>query len=162
MNDFSEYLNYSDEADKAKQLKIMDKIILSKETEEKIKAVSKKISFVIFAEPYCPDCRAFVPFMEKFAELNPFIHITYLSRKDNLELLASLSEEARIPSMFSYVNDKAYLVYLELPNFVWEKIKDGEDPSELRYNYRTGVYNKEVEKEILNIVLKADKENDLP
>ena len=25
MNDFSEYLNYSDEADKAKQLKIMDK-----------------------------------------------------------------------------------------------------------------------------------------
>ena len=41
MNDFSEYLNYSDEADKAKQLKIMDKIILSKETEEKIKAVSK-------------------------------------------------------------------------------------------------------------------------
>ena len=47
MNDFSEYLNYSDEADKAKQLKIMDKIILSGDTAEKIKNVSKKISFLI-------------------------------------------------------------------------------------------------------------------
>ena len=44
MNDFSEYLNYSDEADKAKQLKIMDKIILSKETEEKVKAVADYIT----------------------------------------------------------------------------------------------------------------------
>ena len=162
MNDFNEYLNYSDETDKAKQLKIMDKIMLSEETEEKIKSISKKIAFLIFAEPYCPDCRAFVPFMEKFAELNPMVHVTYLSRKDNLELLASLSEEARIPSMFSYVQGKGHLVYLELPNFVWERIKNGEDSSELRYNYRTGVYNKELEKELLNIVLKAEKENDLP
>ena len=162
MNDFNEYLNYSDEADKAKQLKIMDKIVLSDETKEKIKTIDKKISFLIFAEPYCPDCRAFVPFMEKFAELNPFIHVAYLSRKDNLELLSSVSKEARIPSMFSYVNGKGHLVYMELPNFVWEKIKNGEDSNELRYNYRTGVYNKEVEKELLDIVLKAEKENDTP
>ena len=158
MNDFSEYLNYSDETDKAKQLKIMDKIVLGEDTKEKIKAITKKIPFLIFAEPYCPDCRAFVPFMEKFAKLNPFISVTYLSRKDNLELLESLSEEARIPSMFSYVDSKAHLVYLELPNFVWEKINNGEDSSELRYNYRTGVYNKEVEKELLDIVLKAAEE----
>ena len=57
-----------------------------------------------------------------------------------------------------YVDNKAHLVYLELPNFVREKINNSEDPSELRYNYRTGVYNKEVEKELLDIVLKAAEE----
>ena len=57
-----------------------------------------------------------------------------------------------------YVDNKAHLVYLELPNFVREKINNGEDSSELRYNYRTGVYNKEVEKELLDIVLKAAEE----
>ena len=162
MNDFNEYLDYSDDLDKEKQLKIMDKIVLDEETKAKIKAVNKKISFLIFAEPYCPDCRAFVPFMEKFSALNPFIHVTYLSRKDNLELLASLSKEARIPSMFAYVDNKAKLVYLELPNFLWTRIKNGEDQSELTYNYRTGVYNKEVEKELLEIVLKSEKENTQP
>jgi thiol-disulfide isomerase/thioredoxin len=162
MNDFNEYLDYSTEEDKAKQLRIMDKILLSEGAKEKIKSIDKKISFMIFAEPYCPDCRAFVPFMEKFAELNPLIHVTYLSRKDNLELLASLSKEARIPSMFAYINGKGRLVYLELPNFVWQRIKDGEDQSELRYNYRTGVYNKELEEELLEIILKTEKENVQP
>ena len=162
MNDFSEYLNYSDETDKEKQLKIMDKIILGEDTKEKIRTINKGLSFVIFAEPYCPDCRAFVPFMEKFAELNPLIQVTYLSRKDNLELLVSLSKEARIPSMFAYVNGKTTLVYMELPNFVWKRIKNGEDESELRYSYRTGVYNKEVEKELLDVVLKAEKETNTP
>ena len=46
MNDFSEYLNYSDETDKAKQLKIMDKIVLGEDTKEKIKAITKKIPFL--------------------------------------------------------------------------------------------------------------------
>ena len=51
MNDFSEYLNYSDETDKAKQLKIMDKIVLGEDTKEKIKAITKKIPFLFFAKP---------------------------------------------------------------------------------------------------------------
>ena len=46
MNDFSEYLNYSDETDKAKQLKIMNKIVLDEDTKEKIKAITKKIPFL--------------------------------------------------------------------------------------------------------------------
>ena len=80
MNNFDDYLNFSEIEDKEKQLKIMSKIKLSDDTVKKIKNISKKIDFLIFAEPYCPDCRAFVPFMEKFSELNPHIRVSYLSR----------------------------------------------------------------------------------
>lgn len=160
MNDFKNYLEYSEQEHKEKQLKIMDKITISEDTADQIKKINKKLEFLIFAEPYCPDCRSFVPFMEKFAEINPNIKVDYLSRTNNMELLSSLSKEARIPSMFYHIKDKYYIAYLELPKFVWDRINKGEDSNELRYNYRTGVYNKELEKELLEIVLKAEKDND--
>ena len=157
MNNFEDYLEFSEKEDKEKQLKIMDKIIISEHTTELLKKINKKVEFLIFAEPYCPDCRAFVPFMEKFSKINPNIHIDYLSRSDNSELLSSLSKEAKIPSMFYHIGDEYYIVYLELPKFVLDQIYNGGDSNELRYNYRTGVYNNELEQELLNIVLEVEK-----
>ena len=157
MNNFDDYLNFSEIDDKEKQLKIMSKIKLSDDTVKKIKNISKKIDFLIFAEPYCPDCRAFVPFMEQFSELNPHIRVSYLSRSKNGELLASVSREAKIPTMFYQIDDKYFIAYLEMPRFILEKINNGGDAGELRYEYRTGVYNKEIEEELLNIILDIDK-----
>ena len=156
MNNFNEYLNFSTEEDKEKQLRIMDKIHLSNETTQKIKNIKKDIKLLVFAEPYCPDCKAFVPFIQKFSELNPHILVTYISRSENEEFLASLSEEMRIPSMFYYINDSLHITYLEVPKFVLERAKNGEDEGELRYNYRTGVYNHELEEELLNIILEIN------
>ena len=158
MNNFDEYLDFSEEEDKEKQLKIMSKIKLSDATAEKIKKINKNIEFLIFAEPYCPDCRAFVPFMEQFTKLNPHIIVSYLSRTKDGELLSSVSPEARIPSMFYRINGKYFIAYLEMPKFIIEKINNGGDPGELKYEYRPGVYNKEIEDELLNIILDIEKQ----
>ena len=44
-----------------------------------------------------------------------------------------------------------------MPRFILEKINNGGDAGELRYEYRTGVYNKELEEELLNIILDIEK-----
>ena len=66
MSTFQDYLKFSDNEEYSqKQLKIIDKITLSEETEKAVKSINKEIKILCLAQVYCPDCRAIVPFMKK-------------------------------------------------------------------------------------------------
>ena len=66
MATFEKYLNSEgDTENKERQLKIINKIILSDESVQKIKNINKEIKILAVAEIYCPDCRAVVCFCDK-------------------------------------------------------------------------------------------------
>ena len=66
MATFEKYLNSEgDTENKERQLKIINKIILSDESVQKIKNINKEIKILAVAEIYCPDCRAVVCVMGK-------------------------------------------------------------------------------------------------
>ena len=84
MATFKDYLKYEDNGEYSeKQLKIMDKITLSNETIKKINSIDKEINILVVAQVYCPDCRAIIPFIEKFSELNNKIKVIYSSRDES-------------------------------------------------------------------------------
>ncbi|RRD39412.1 thiol-disulfide isomerase [Leptotrichia sp. OH3620_COT-345] len=150
MGTFQDYLNFSDKEEYSqKQLKIMDKITFSEETEKAVKSINKEIKILCFAQVYCPDCRAIVPFMKKFSEINNNIKVDYLLKENNEDLLKKLTDTVRIPTLVSEKDGKMTVFLLEFPNFIQKEMKkDPDSYEEIKYNFRTGKYNREIEKEL--------------
>lgn len=69
MATFEDYLKFevTEAEEDKKQLRIIEKISLSKETEKAIKAIDKDITIIAVAQVYCPDCRATIPFLKNSA-----------------------------------------------------------------------------------------------
>ena len=102
MPTFEEYLNSEGNTEnKERQLKIINKILFSDETVQKIKNISREIKILAVAEVYCPDCRAVVSFLEKFSELNDRIKIEYSTREEAHDLLLKATGVTRIPTLFA-------------------------------------------------------------
>lgn len=152
MSTFEQYLVYESEEDYGqKQLKIMDKINISSENEEKIKSISKEINILSVAEVFCPDCRAIVPFLEKFSKINDKIKVKYSKREDVSDLLIQKTGVAKLPTLFYNDGEKLQLMLLELPKIVLDDMeKNKENYDEIKYNFRTGKYNNEIEKELVD------------
>lgn len=155
MSTFQDYLKFSDNEEYSqKQLKIIDKITLSEETEKAVKSINKEIKILCFAQVYCPDCRAIVPFMKKFSELNSNIKVNYLPREGNEELLKKLTETVKIPTLVYEKENNMSVFLLEFPNVVQKAMKENpENYDEIKYNFRTGKYNQEIEKELVNYLI---------
>lgn len=134
MTNFYEYLNY----DVNKQLKILEKIVFTPMQIEEIKSI-KNVSLDVFAEVYCPDCKAIVAILENLAKINNNITIKYISRRDNKELLGSISTEAKIPTVV--FKDKVILS--EIPNFIKNMINE-ENKEEIVHSFRTGKFNEKI------------------
>ena len=60
---------------------------LAPETVEKIKAVDRKLQFVVLTESWCGDAAPSLPVMHKISELNPNITMTVVLRDENPELI---------------------------------------------------------------------------
>ena len=76
MATFEKYLNSEgDTENKERQLKIINKIILSDVSVQKIKNINKEIKILAVAEVYCPDCRAVVYVLDKIYVLDGQIKI---------------------------------------------------------------------------------------
>ena len=136
------------------QLKIIDKIELSAETEKTVKSINKEIKILCFAQVYCPDCRAIVPFIKKFSDLNSNIKIDYLPREGHEDLLKKLTDTVKIPTLVSQKEDKLSVFLLEFPNIVQKEMKENpENYDEIKYNFRIGKYNKEIEKELIDYLI---------
>ena len=155
MSTFQDYLNFSDNGEYSqKQLKIIDKIELSAETEKTVKSINKEIKILCFAQVYCPDCRAIVPFMKKFSDLNSNIKIDYLPREGHEDLLKKLTDTVKIPTLVSQKEDKLSVFLLEFPNIVQKEMKENpENYDDIKYNFRIGKYNKEIEKELIDYLI---------
>ena len=155
MPTFEEYLNSEGNTEnKERQLKIINKIIFSEETVQKIKNISKEIKILAVAEVYCPDCRAVVSFLEKFSELNDKIKIEYSTRGEAHDLLLKATGVTRIPTLFADNGKKSEVFLTEFPKVVQKHMSENpEQFDEIKYNFRTGKYNKEIEEELVSYLV---------
>lgn len=78
MANYAEYLDFDTEEDKLKQQQLYQATELSAQTVAEVKKISRPQHWLLAAAPYCPDCRVFVPFIQKMAELNPVSASTIL------------------------------------------------------------------------------------
>ena len=152
MATFEDYLKFevTEAEEDKKQLRIIEKISLSKETEKAIKAIDKDITIIAVAQVYCPDCRATVPFLKKFSDLNSKIKIDYRSREAAKEFFSDADERIKIPTLISYVDGKYNTFWNEFPVVVKKKMDENpENFEDIKYNFRIGKFNAEIEKELV-------------
>ena len=153
MATFEDYLKFevTEAEEDKKQLRIIEKISLSKETEKAIKAIDKDITIIAVAQVYCPDCRATVPFLKKFSDLNSKIKIDYRSREAAKEFFLDTDERIKIPTLISYVDGKYNTFWNEFPAVVKKKMDENpENFEDIKYNFRIGKFNVEIEKELVD------------
>ena len=153
MGTFEDYLKFevTEAQEDKKQLKIIEKISLSEETEKAIKSIDKDITIVAVAQVYCPDCRAAVPFLKKFSDLNNKIKIDYRSRETAKEFFPDTDEKIKIPTLISYVDGRYNTFWDEFPAVVRKEIdEDPENFDKIKYNFRIGKFNAEIEKELVD------------
>ena len=153
MATFEDYLKFevTEAEEDKKQLRIIEKISLSKETEKVIKAIDKDITISAVAQVYCPDCRATVPFLKKFSDLNSKIKIDYRSREAAKEFFLDTDERIKIPTLISYVDGKYNTFWNEFPAVVKKKMDENpENFEDIKYNFRIGKFNAEIEKELVD------------
>ena len=153
MATFEDYLKFevTEAQEDKKQLRIIEKISLSKETEKAIKAIDKDITIIAVAQVYCPDCRATVPFLKKFSDLNSKIKIDYRSREIAKEFFPNTDEKIKIPTLISYVDGKYNTFWNEFPVVVKKKMDENpENFEDIKYNFRIGKFNVEIEKELVD------------
>lgn len=166
MSTWENYLNFDNNNGeyKEKQLKIIDKIQLSDDTIKKIKSINKKIEIFVAAQISCPDCRATVPFLKKFSDLNSNIEITYANREDATLVLKEFSDvektfnqetkKAKLPTVTYKNGDKFHLIFAEFPSCVKQKMQENPDDYEnIKYNFRVGKFNDQIEDELTNVFL---------
>lgn len=158
--DYNSYLDSDLLEYKEKQEKIFDKISLNQKNIKKIKGINKIVNLVIFAEIYCPDCRALIPFVEKIRNLNSHINISIFPRKGNEEYLIRHTGVAKIPTVLMEdlkKGDEIFVpIFEEFPLEFKKKLEgiDSEEEKEqLIYNYRTGKNNEEIEEFLINKIL---------
>ena len=153
MATFEDYLKFevTEAEEDKKQLRIIEKISLSNETEKAIKAIDKDITIIAVAQVYCPDCRATVPFLKKFSDLNSKIKIDYRSREAAKEFFSDTDERIKIPTLISYVDGKYKTFWNEFPAVVKKKMDENpENFEDIKYNFRIGKFNVEIEKELVD------------
>lgn len=153
MATFEDYLKFevTEAEEDKKQLRIIEKISLSKETEKAIKAIDKDITIIAVAQVYCPDCRATVPFLKKFSDLNSKIKIDYRSREAAKEFFPDTDERIKIPTLISYVDGRYNTFWNEFPAMVKKKMDENpENFEDIKYNFRIGKFNAEIEKELVD------------
>jgi hypothetical protein len=150
LTNFEKYLEFNSKEDKEKQENLLNNINISAEDTKKIKGISKEKNLLIFAEPFCPDCRILVAIVERIRSLNSLcINVEYLSRKDNFGKLNMLSENNKIPCVFLIDGIKVTKILEEYPNTF-------ENSDENILAYRKGQYNQLIINTILNILTKEN------
>ena len=110
---------------------------------------------VLFAEIYCPDCRVFVPFIEKIRKENKNIEIE-IKKRSGMEKEAEKDYGVtRIPTLLRQSTSGYIKIYEEFPEVLREKMKKtgAGNTIQLIQEYRIGRYNKEIEKQIVERII---------
>ncbi len=147
MTNYEEYLKFNEEKHAKLQNELLKEININADYTDKIKSINTKKHLLIFAEPFCPDCRILVSIVERIRKLNQVsIDVEYLSRKDNIFKLNMMSKEGKIPCVFLVDGLKVTKILEEYPN-------DFNATDELREDYRQGKYNDLIISTIVNALL---------
>lgn len=158
--DYNSYLESDLIEYKEKQEKIYEKINFSESSIKKIHQIDTTINLVIFAELYCPDCRALIPFVEKLRLLNSKINISIFPRKGNEVYLSKHSLNASIPTILMEDlkdgKENFITIFDEFPPLIKEEFSklNEEDKEKAIYDYRTGKRNLEIENYLVDILTK--------
>ena len=150
MSNYENYINFNDGEGKFEQEEMLKNIVIDLELSNEIKSISSEKNLLIFAEPFCPDCRILVAFVERVRKLNPNnITVEYLSREGNRAKLNMLSENSRIPSVFLMDGIKITKILEEYP----DELKDMD--IETKILYRQGKMLDELKKAFLKVLKKG-------
>lgn len=158
--DYQGYLNSDLLEYKEKQEKIFEKIQLSNNSITMIKNIKVTVNLVVFAEVYCPDCRAIIPYIEKIRQLNSKINVSIFPRTGNETYLVAHSAQAKIPTVLMEDlrrgEDNFVPVYEEFPEFIKEElknIKNDEEKNDLINTFRKGLRNEKLEEYLVEKIL---------
>ena len=163
---YAEYLDFDTEEDKLKQQQLYQATELSAQTAAAVKKISRPQNWLLAAAPYCPDCRVFVPFIQKMAELNPNIRVNYIARNDfddsgrfdNPRQQEIVRANQKIPALFLMGHEEAGPVFNEFPQVVLNQIAANETRrTELRDAYRAGEFNADIEAQIVAALAWAEQ-----
>ncbi|WP_299434062.1 thioredoxin family protein [uncultured Maribacter sp.] len=91
-----------------RRMKRLDKTIKVNEAViEKVKAYSKKVTWLVLTESWCGDAAQTMPIMNKLAILNPNINLQIIQRDQNLELMNRflVNGTLSIPKLIMIDND---------------------------------------------------------
>lgn len=166
MATYTEYLDFDTEEDKLKQQQLYQTIELSAQTAAAVKKISRPQNWLLATAPYCPDCRVFVPFIQKMAELNPNIRVNYIARNDfddssrfdNPSQQEIVRANQKIPALFLMGHEEAGPVFNEFPKVVLNQIAADETRrTELRDAYRAGEFNADIEAQIVAALVWAEQ-----
>lgn len=160
MATFEQYLAFNGDEIKQRQLEIYQNTQLSAFAQKAISAIKREQHWLLMAEPRCPDCLVFVPFVQKMAELNPLIKLRYLSRQDyqdralfdNDEQQRIVIETHNIPSLFHIDQAKTEVIVREYPTFLIQRMDNSPDQIDtLRQAYRNNEFAEQIENELTQI-----------
>lgn len=160
--DYDSYLE-SDLAEyKEKQEKIFERINLHEDTVKKLEEINSIVNIVVFAEIYCPDCRALIPYLEKFARKNEKININIFPRKGNEKYVERHSKESKIPLVlvedFQKGEEEFETIFEEVLPSVKKELDENKDILEkerIVYEFRTGKRNEELEKYLMERIIQV-------
>lgn len=148
---FKEYMkNKTDE-----HIEIFNKTEVSNEAKNKIKSLKEKRIVLAFSEGYCKDCTISIPFIEKLVQENENIELTIYPREGNEAFLDEALGESRIPTVLVFDGNMEPLgAYVEFPEELKEKVEKSslEEKRLIISDYRKGVYNDLIEKDLLKIL----------
>ena len=109
--------------------------------------IKSNINILVITDTFCKDSATTMPFLMKLSELNSKIHVNFLKKEGNEELLQELSGECRIPTIIK-LDEKKQMKgkYIEFPQVVREKIngKNEEERKAIVEEVRSGKYNDEI------------------
>lgn len=163
---YAEYLDFDTEEDKLKQQQLYQATELSAQTVAAVEKISRPQNWLLAAAPYCPDCRVFVPFIQKMAELNPNIRVNYIARSnfddsscfDNPRQQEIVRTNQKIPALFLIGHEEAGPVFSEFPQVVLNQIAADETRrTELRDAYCAGEFNADIEAQIVAALAWAEQ-----
>lgn len=123
---------------------------------DKVKKIDKERNIVVFTETRCEDSATTMPFLMKLADLNKNIKVSFFKREGNEDILEELTGKKRIPSILR-IDDQGKIEksYIEFPKKVNEMVcgLEGEERKAIAQRVRAGEFNKEIEEEIINILI---------
>lgn len=121
---------------------------------EKIKNLNEEVNLIVFSELYCNDAAIVIPILNNLSKSSNLLNIRYLNKNGNEELIKSLVGEVRIPTILKVNKDEMILgKYIEFPKEFKKNLTEENKEELVKNKFRKGIYNKEVEKELLELIL---------
>ncbi|HHD2753477.1 TPA: thioredoxin family protein [Clostridium perfringens] len=150
---YEEYLKTATDEEREMIEEFFNRAVVSEEKINEINSIENKVDIAVFSITRCKDAASAIPFLIKLSENNKNINIKFWDREGNEEILEELTGAGRVPSILKIENGQVVKSYIEFPKVLDEKINNNLEEKENFVNdLRSNKYDKEIEKEIFNII----------